>query len=124
MPDDTRNAQYRYHLVTQSALPGGDNYMGFYINAVWVSSPSRGTEHPRGSHTRPDRRSQPGQSLPSHYTVLSACAPSCHPSYGLINAFVLETLWNVPSASWGFGSKQDTGLWLQPYNLVRKTSIK
>lgn len=80
MLDYIRNPKYCYHLTLQPILPGSYNYMDIYINAGWVSSTSRGTEHLRSSHTATARHSQSqhGHSFQSHHCVPSTCAFSCH----------------------------------------------
>lgn len=81
MLDYTRNAQYCYHLILQSTLSASYNYMGFYINAVWVSSPSRGTS----MHALPtlpwlDTIVAPVHTVAWFTSVPSTCTLSCHPT--------------------------------------------
>lgn len=88
MLDYIRNPKYCYHLILQPILPGSYNYMDIYINAGWVSSTSRGTEHLRSSHTAMARHSQSqhGQFPESPLCSFNLCL--LLPYHSLIDVFV------------------------------------
>lgn len=127
MLDYTRNAQYCYHLILQSTLPSSYNYTGFYVNAVWVSSIY--IERHRAPTQLPHGHGQT-QSEPTWAQFPES--PQCSfylcpllPSYGLTDASVQKTLWNVGSLpDEGSSGNRTEGPLLHAYSLVRKICIK